>query len=72
MSHEDTAAIQDAHVKDMGWAVWGSSQSPTQEVIISDMKFTGTLSAISMSENEEEKQGLVWAENALKRNVFWD
>ncbi len=39
------AAILDAHVKDMGWAVCGSSsQSPMQEVT-SDMKFTDMLGA---------------------------
>ena len=37
------AAIRDAHVKDMGWAVCGSfSRNPTQEEA-SDMKLTDML-----------------------------
>ena len=38
------AAICDAHVKDMGWAVCGSTRSPRQ--VTSDMK-SDMLSAIS-------------------------
>ena len=58
------AAIEDAHVMDMRWAVCGSSsQSPTQDVT-SDMKFTDTLGAISkfnqlgISDTRQDRYGI--------------
>ncbi len=54
------AAIWDAHVKDMGWAVCDSSSQRSTQEVPSDMKFTDTLGATS-------KQG-EWSTHSVFHN----